>query len=123
LEDVYGIRFETVVSLDAGGPLSVQALRDGGIDIALLFSSDPALGGSELVELVDDRGLQPAENITPLIREELLEDRDATLVAAIDAVSARLSTAELRELNAAFAGADGDPAPTATEWLDRMGLS
>jgi len=122
LEDVYGIRFETVVSLDAGGPLSVQALRDGGIDIALLFSSDPALGGSELVELVDDRGLQPAENITPLIREELLEDRDATLVAAIDAVSARLSTAELRELNAAFAGADGDPAPTATEWLDRMGL-
>ena len=48
---VYGISFEQVVPLDAGGPVSLQALRNGDIDVALLFTSDPALAGGDLVEL------------------------------------------------------------------------
>jgi osmoprotectant transport system substrate-binding protein len=123
LADEYGIRFGTVVSLDAGGPLTVQALRDGGIDVGLLFSSDPVMADPNLVELVDDRGLQPAENVTPFVREEVLDDGDGSLVATLNAVSARLTTAELRDLNAAFAAAGDDPAPTAAAWLRRMGLA
>ena len=73
LRRVYGLAFEEVVPLDAGGPVTRQALRNGDIDVALLFTSDPAIGDDSLVELVDDRGLQPAENVTPLVRSEVLE--------------------------------------------------
>ena len=42
--------------LDAGGPVTRQALNDGYVDIALLFTTDPAIAATSLVELVDDRG-------------------------------------------------------------------
>lgn len=115
----YGITFETVVSLEPGA-LTVQALRDGGIDVALLFSSDSVMAGEEFVELLDDRGLQPAENITPIVRKELRQRWGGRIAATLDAVSARLTTDELRRLNAAFEGASADPAPVARDWLDRM---
>jgi osmoprotectant transport system substrate-binding protein len=121
LKDVYDIEFGTVVALDPGGPLTKQALRDGGIDIGLLFSSDSSMAGNEFVELVDDEGLQPAENITPLVRDEAVERWGEELVRTADAVSARLTTAELRRLNASFDG--GNPAASAAVWLARMGLA
>ena len=73
LEDVYGIRFEEFVALDAGGPLTAQALNDGTIDVGLLFSSDPTLRAGTLVDLRDDRDLQPAENVTPVVSQAALE--------------------------------------------------
>ena len=66
LSDEYGLTFEHVASLDAGGPLTRQALREGAIDIALLFTTDPAIDSEGFVQLEDDKGLQPAENVTPL---------------------------------------------------------
>ena len=69
LEDVYGLRFKEFIALDAGGPLTAQALNDGTIDVGLLFSSDPTLRAGGLVELQDDRHLQPAENITPVLSQ------------------------------------------------------
>ena len=56
LEDVYGIRFAGFVPLDAGGPLTVQALRQGFVDVGLLFTSSAALESGDLVEL---RGRPP----------------------------------------------------------------
>ena len=44
LRKVYGIEFEEVVALDAGGRLTHQALGTGIVDVALLFSTDPAIG-------------------------------------------------------------------------------
>lgn len=122
LRDIYGIEFGTEVALDPGGPLTQQALRDGGIDIALLFSSDSVMAGEEFVELIDDRGLQPAENITPIVRKETIRKFGDQLVGALDAVSARLTTEELRQLNAAYTG-ESDPATVAAAWLARMGLA
>ena len=71
LDEVYGITFGDVVTLDAGGPLTHQALDGGGIDVALLFTTDPGLDRGGLVELTDDRDLQPAENVTPLVHEDV----------------------------------------------------
>ncbi|ACZ30109.1 Substrate-binding region of ABC-type glycine betaine transport system [Xylanimonas cellulosilytica DSM 15894] len=44
LEDVYGLTFSQFRSLDAGGPLTKEALRQGEITLGLVFSSDGALG-------------------------------------------------------------------------------
>lgn len=120
LEQTYGVEFGTVVALDPGGRLTKQALRDGGIDVALLFSSDPVMAGDEFVELVDDRGLQPAENVTPIVRKETVARFGSKLVDTLDAVSAALTTGELRRLNASAAAST--PAAVASTWLTRMEL-
>jgi osmoprotectant transport system substrate-binding protein len=101
LQRVYGVRFEEVVStLDSGGPVTRQALRDGDVDVGLLFTTDPTITEEGFVELTDDRGLQPAENITPVVRTEILDRWGSKLVDVVDAVSARLTTEALRQLNA-----------------------
>ena len=51
---------------DVGGPVTRRALGNGEIDVALLFTTDPALDEPRARQLEDDRGLQPAENVTPL---------------------------------------------------------
>ena len=105
---MYGLRFKEFVALDAGGPLTAQALNDGTIDVGLLFSSDPTIQTGGLVELGDDRHLQPAENVTPVVSQVTLERFGPTLADTLNAVSALLRTSDLREMNAAMA-AGGSP--------------
>jgi osmoprotectant transport system substrate-binding protein len=121
LHERYGITFHTVVSLPPG-PLIEQALRDGGIDVGLMFTSDAAMLSADFVELRDDRGLQPAENITPLVRQEALDRWGSALVGAVDAVSQQLATEELRRLNAQVAGDTTRVAAIATTWMEAQGL-
>ena len=117
LDDVYGAHFREFVALDAGGPLTHQALVDGSVDVALLFTTDPAIESLGLVELADDRRLQPAENITPIVRAELVRRHGQELVDVIDSISAELTTARVRDLNADVA--DGDvPAVVAAWWAE-----
>jgi osmoprotectant transport system substrate-binding protein len=121
LEKVYGLHFKEVVSsLDAGGPVTHQALENGYVDMALLFTTDPAIASHGLVELADDRGLQPAENVTPLVRKEVVDRWGPKLVGLIDAVSEQLTTVELRQLNARAAAGRVDQVVAA--WLKEHGL-
>jgi osmoprotectant transport system substrate-binding protein len=116
LEDVYDLHFKEFVPLDTGGPLTVQALKDGTIDVGLLFSSDPTLRAGGLIDLRDDRSLQPAENVTPVISQATLERFGSTISDPLNAVSALLRTADLRQLNAGIAS--GRPvADVARDWL------
>jgi len=121
LERVYDVSFDEVVSLDAGGPLTKQALRTRVVDVALLFSTDPDTADGDLVELVDDRQLQPAENITPLVRTETLERFGPSLRTTVDAASALLTTETLRALNAEVADGASMRA-VAARWLRSEGL-
>jgi len=122
LDRVYGITFGDVVSLDAGGPLTHQALTGGGIDVALLFTTDPALDGAELVELTDDRDLQPPENVVPLVHEDVVARWGDEMVARIDDTSARLTTTVLRRLNEQVAAGRDDVPTIAKQWLTSEGL-
>ena len=85
--------------------------------MALLFTTDPAL--DDYVELVDDKRLQPAENVTPLIHDEVVERWGAEVVEPLEQVSRLLSTEELRTLNGANAAEpdSADVAAIAAEWL------
>lgn len=47
LEETYGLTFDSFTSLDAGGPLTKTALKQGKISLGLIFSSDAALGASQ----------------------------------------------------------------------------
>ncbi len=121
LDRVYGARFKEVVALDTGGPLTLQALRAGAVDVALLFTTDPVVADQTLVQLVDDRTLQPAENVVPLVRTEVVDSGGARLVELVDSVSRNLTTEDLRGLNHQVAGGGAVPA-TAAAWLASKGL-
>ncbi|CAN5584154.1 ABC transporter substrate-binding protein [soil metagenome] len=122
LEQVYDLRFGEFVPLDTGGPLTVAALRGDEVDVGLLFSTDPNLAeGGDLVALDDDRSLQPAENVTPAVRREVLEREGDRLTDALHAVSAGLTTAGLRRLNRQVVLDGREPAEVAAAWLAERG--
>jgi osmoprotectant transport system substrate-binding protein len=119
----YGLRFRQFVALDADGPLTRQALAAGDVSVALLFTTDPAIAAQHLVVLTDNRGLQPAENIVPVLRRATADRYGPGLLAALDAVSARLSTAALAGLDAQVELGNLDPQAVASRWLRAEGLA
>jgi osmoprotectant transport system substrate-binding protein len=116
LSDTYGLEFGNLVTVDAGGPLTRHALSEGLVDVALMFTTDPGIEAEGLVELEDDRGLQPAESVTPLIRTELVDRMGPGLVDAINSVSALLTTGVVRDLNGATGAAGEDSARVVAHW-------
>lgn len=85
------------VPLDAGGPLTIQALKQGKVNVGLVFSSSGSVQANDLVVLQDDKGLQTAENILPALYTPAVTD---TITQLLDKVSAALTTEELQQLNA-----------------------
>ncbi len=123
LERVYGLRFEGFVELDAGGPITIEALRRGFVDVALVFSTTPGLAEQGIVLLHDDRELQPAENVTPVVHGATMDRFGPELREALDAVSSRLTTDALRRLNQLVTSGEATPAEAATAWLLDQGLA
>lgn len=122
LQDVYGLSFGEFKALDVGGPLTVEALDGGEIDVALLFTTDGVIAAKGFVLLEDDEGLQPAENVTPVIRQEILDAYGSDLEDLINDVSAKITTEELTEMNRQ-AGVDReDPDAVAATWLADNGF-
>lgn len=115
LREVYGIEFGEFVPLSFDE--RVAALSNGEVDVAVLFSTDSVIFTNEWVVLEDDRGLQPAEHIAPVIRTALLEEYGRELEDALNAVTEKLTTESLAEMNAEFQ-VDGHTAPEiARVWL------
>ena len=69
----------------------------------------------------DDRALQPAENVTPIVRTEVVDEFGPSLVDPVNEVSAHLTTDVLRDLNEQMAGGDSARA-VASRWLSSQGL-
>lgn len=100
LGKTYGLEFKEFTPLDAGGPLTVQALTGGQIQVGLLFTSDPAITVNGFVLLQDDKQLQLADNLIPVVRQEIL-DADPGVADVLNAVTSRLTQEELTNLNKA----------------------
>ena len=119
LKDVYGIEFQEFRSLDAGGPLTKNALKNGDIDVARLFTTQGAIDENGWVVLEDDKNLIPAQNLIPVIREG---SATPEIRAALNELSAALSTEALTKLNAKVGVEKMDPEAVAEEWLKAQGL-
>ncbi|MCZ2810658.1 MULTISPECIES: glycine betaine ABC transporter substrate-binding protein [unclassified Modestobacter] len=119
LEDVYGVTFGEFRSLDAGGPLTVNALANGQIDAADIFTTDPNIAANDWVVLEDPENLFAAQNVVPLISTEEATDGVA---AVLNAVSAELTTEDLIALNEQVIIDRQDPAAVAGQWLAERGL-
>jgi osmoprotectant transport system substrate-binding protein len=119
----YGLRFREFVPLDDDGPLTRQALIAGDINVALLFTTDPAIRARHLVVLADNRSLQPAENVVPVLRRATADRFGPGLLAALDALSARLSTAALTTLDTQVELDRRAPSTVAERWLQAQRLA
>lgn len=118
-EETYGITFGDFKPLDVGGPLTVAALKKGDIDVGLLFTTSSAIEANGFVTLEDDQSLQPAEAITPVIRDDANSDEVTTL---LNEVSAALSTEEMIALNTQVEIEHEDAADVAQSFLEEEGL-
>jgi osmoprotectant transport system substrate-binding protein len=119
LRDLYGLNFKDFVSLDAGGTLTMTALTNGQIQAGDLFSTDPGLHANHLVALEDDKNLFAAENVVPLIKAGKQND---TITKTLNAVSAKLTTDDLIEMNAEAAKGT-NLSDIAKKWLANVGIS
>jgi osmoprotectant transport system substrate-binding protein len=122
LEDTYGIHFKSFKSLDVGGPLTVAALKKGDIDVGLLFTTDPTFIVNGFVKLEDDKKLQGADNIVPVLRKDIATPYGDDLKNLINSISAKITSEELLTLNKKVQVDKQDSADVAREWLQTNGF-
>jgi osmoprotectant transport system substrate-binding protein len=120
LEELYGATFKSFRALDAGGPLTVQALKNGQVDAADLFTTDPNIAANDFVVLTDPENLFAAENVVPLIAESKLSD---TVSETLNQVSAELDTDTLLALMQRVVTDKEDAADVAADFLSEHGLA
>ena len=119
LKSIYGITFKAFKPLDVGGPVTVSSLKNGQVDAADLFSTDPAIKGNNFVALTDSRNQFAAQNIVPLATKSKITQ---TIADAANAVSAKLDTETLAGLVAKVQNDKQDPEAVAKAWLSQNGL-
>ncbi len=123
LKDAYGIAPTQVTLLDACSTPMAQALQAGTVDVAELCSTSPEIIVNGWVRLEDDKHTQPADNIAPLVRNDLLAKVDKTkLEQVLNQVSAKIDTPTLAELYKEVAVDKKDIATVAKEWLTQNGF-
>jgi osmoprotectant transport system substrate-binding protein len=116
LRDVYGLKFKRF-ELMASRRVTADALEAGEIDVGMLETTNGNLAGRDLVQLKDDRQLQPAENVVPMMRNQLITAYGPPLVRLIDAVTAQLTTEDLIDMNQRVERDGAEPAAVAADWL------
>jgi osmoprotectant transport system substrate-binding protein len=121
LRDTYGLRFARFLPFDTEQQ-RVTALQDGVVNVAVLFTTDGNLAASGLVLLADNRHLQPAENIVPVVRAQELARYGKRLAGAVNAVSAKLTSAGLLFLDWRVEVAGNGVLAEARAWLERHGI-
>jgi osmoprotectant transport system substrate-binding protein len=119
LKRVYGIEFEEFKPLDAGGPLTTEALANGDIDVGRFFTSQGLIDARGWVVLEDDKELSPAQNIIPIIRKQ---DSSGKIEDALNRLSATLTTEDLKKLNRRVEVDKEDPEVVAKNYLQQKGL-
>jgi osmoprotectant transport system substrate-binding protein len=117
LKTVYGVTFGRFTPLAAGGAITVNALKNGTIDAADIFSTDSSIAKNHFVSLEDPKSMFAAQNVVPLVNKAKLSQ---PMVDACNAVSAKLDTATLADLVAK--ASSGDPDKVAKDWLATAGL-
>jgi osmoprotectant transport system substrate-binding protein len=117
-QQLYGLQFKEVKKLDVGGPVTVKALEDGDIQVGILFTGSSVIP-KDAVLLKDDKRLQGADNVVVLVKQD---KNTPELDAALDKVSAKITTARYRKMVLAVQNDKEDPADVAEEFVKSQKL-
>lgn len=124
LEEVYGIDFASldVQTLGACSPAIAEALNADNIDVAQVCTTQPEIIAYNLVLLEDDKGMAPAQNIVPIVRQDLMDEAGDLITSTLNAVSELLTTEELATLGNDIVIGGTSYADAASQWLTDNGL-
>ncbi|UOQ61410.1 ABC transporter substrate-binding protein [Leucobacter rhizosphaerae] len=114
LAEVYGIEGVAFTPIeDGGGPLTVKALQDGDIQLAIIYTADPSVSDNDLVSLEDSEGIFLASHVVPLASDRL----DDGAAKIIDQVSTTMTAEDLLEMNARSVNDEVSAEEIARDWL------
>ncbi|MCQ9344213.1 ABC transporter substrate-binding protein [Corynebacterium sp. 76QC2CO] len=118
LRDVYGIDVGFTPIEDGGGPLTVKALTDNQIQLAIIYTASPSVVNNNLVTLSDPRGQFLASHVVPVASDDVSDEA----AEVVNAVSAVLTERDLIELNARSVNEQTAASVIAKDWLVAKGL-
>jgi osmoprotectant transport system substrate-binding protein len=116
LQDVYGLQFARFEAMPSR-TTTADALETGEIDLGMLETTNGNLADRDLVQLNDDRRLQPAENIAPMMRTETVTAYGPSLIRVINNLTDQLKTQDLIQMNQRVELEGTKPAAVAADWL------
>ncbi|MEX1177821.1 MAG: ABC transporter substrate-binding protein [Nitriliruptor sp.] len=121
-QEVYGLDNMEFVTLDSGGPITVEALNAGEVDGANLFTTQSVVAANDYVLLEDDQQLQLPQNIVPILHEDAIDDHGDELLSILNEIHAALTEEDLIDMNAGVEIDQREPRDVAEEWLQENGL-
>lgn len=117
LKQTYGIDVGFTPIEDSGGPLTVKSLKDGDIELAIMYTADPAITDNDLVSLEDPKGQFVSSNIVPLAFLDIsLGEADV-----VQRANALLTTPVLMDLNRRSVVEQLPASMIASDFLDSVG--
>jgi osmoprotectant transport system substrate-binding protein len=123
LKEKYGLDIAPanfIAISDGGGPATVKALTENAVTAANIFSTSPSIEQNKLVVLEDPKNVFLAANVVPLVASQKMSN---DLKTVLDAVSAKLTTEALIDMNTAVEGNQGiDPDEAAKKWIKANGF-
>jgi osmoprotectant transport system substrate-binding protein len=118
LAETYGVELDLVPVEDSGGPLTLGALLDGEVEVANIYSADPAIEDNDLFILEDTESLVLPQNVVPIVSQSV----DDAARDAINEVQAVLDQQELLDINSHSQSTQDSPADVAQWWLEDQGM-
>jgi osmoprotectant transport system substrate-binding protein len=119
LKKNYGLTFKSFDALDESGPITIKALQDGTVQAADVFTTTPQIVTDHFVTLADPKFNFAAQNVTPLVYKPAMTP---TIIATLNAISAKLTTAGLLQIDTAVIVNHDSYVSVATGWLQANGL-
>ncbi len=120
LKELYGLDRVRAVPLRIGD--QYEALDEGEVDAAAVFTTDGQLADGRYAVLADPRGVFADGHVAPIISRRTLRAHGPRLAVTVDAVSRRLTTRPMRAMNSAVAQDGETPAAVADRFLRSQGL-
>jgi len=118
LKQTYGVDVAFTPIEDSGGPLTIKALEDGDIQLAIIYTGNPSIKKNDLVTLEDTKGLFLASHVVPVVSDDVSDEA----AGIINKVSAAMSPEDLVGLNARSVDEQLPAATIAADWLEKEGL-
>lgn len=113
LSEFYGVDVGFTPIEDSGGQLTVNALEDGDIEMALIYTADPKIADLDVVMLEDTESMFLASHVVPLASENV----DDAAADIINRISAAMDTEQLIAMNARSVNEELPASVIAEDWL------
>lgn len=97
----------------------VEALKNGQVKAANIYSTDPSIAANGFVVLDDPQSLFGSDNVVPLV----VQSKADSVKAALNAVSAKLDTSALADMVKQVVADKKDQSEVAKQWLSSNGLA